>query len=218
MKILITQDNKNITKEHLDTLKKQEYCVTLCSKSDDVFDIIDDHYFDLYIIAVQLEHTSIEDVLDYIKSKDTHTPIILLFDTNSTLQNKRLLKYKCDDALFLPFCFKQLQYRIEAIFLKQHQKVVHIEKNIYYDMLLQELFVNNECVRLRKKEQRLLTLLLQNINSNVSLETIYNYVWEGEIKSRYPLRQLVSDVRKLLKTKKNHIIPITGNGYKFELL
>ena len=41
-------------------------------------------------------------------------------------------------------------------------------------------------------------LMIKNINTHVSFEKIYDYVWEGEIKQNYPLRQLIVGLRKKL--------------------
>jgi len=39
---------------------------------------------------------------------------------------------------------------------------------------------------------------MNNVGHYVSFETIYDYVWEGEIKENYPLRQLIAGLRKKL--------------------
>ena len=68
-------------------------------------------------------------------------------------------------------------------------------------------------IDLRFKEQRLIEILLQNANKLVPAEIIYDYVWEGEIRELYPLRQLLRDIRKKLpmdiittKVKQGYII------------
>ena len=40
--------------------------------------------------------------------------------------------------------------------------------------------------------------MMKHVNSVVSNEMVYDYVWEGEIKETYPLRQLLVELRKKL--------------------
>ena len=40
--------------------------------------------------------------------------------------------------------------------------------------------------------------MMKHINTLVTNEMIYHYVWEGEIKESYPLRQLLVELRKKL--------------------
>ncbi len=41
-------------------------------------------------------------------------------------------------------------------------------------------------------------LLIKHIDTVVSSDTIYDYVWEGEVREHYPLRQLLAGLRKKL--------------------
>lgn len=62
----------------------------------------------------------------------------------------------------------------------------------------EEFMYQSNIIPLRHKEKRFCTLMIKNINHYVSFEKIYDYVWEGEIKENYPVRQLVAELRKKL--------------------
>lgn len=217
MKILLIDDDLTVQNLIAIHLVPPKYNVTIPQSVDEVFDLISEEYFDIYLLSANIKGIAASEILSYIKEYDMHTPIILMSSVDCINTFKLVLQYSCSDLIKKPFIAEELEVRIKNIFKKSRHKIIQIDENIYYDLLSEELYKDHKCVRLRKKERRFLTLLLQNINQNVSLETIYNYVWEGEVKNSYPLRQLVSDIRKLLKPSKNHLIPITGNGYKFEL-
>lgn len=221
MKILLIDDNQELIAQLSTYFNSSKKNITFCSNIDDAYDLIFEEYFDCFIINDKLNGTSTKEILSYIRDKDQHVPLILIFNyatTAITLEQFNLIeKYNCDDCIVKPFLPIELEIRIDNIFRKRRRKIIEINKNIYYDLFYEELYVNCQYVKLRKKEKRFLTLLLQNINQNVNINSIYNYVWEGEIKESYPLRQLVSDIRKVMNSDKNHIIPITGNGYRFEV-
>ncbi len=70
--------------------------------------------------------------------------------------------------------------------------------DLVYDLIIEDFLYKNQAIGLRHKEKRFCNLLLKNIDTYVSNETIYDYVWEGEIKTNYPLRQLVAELRRKL--------------------
>ena len=81
----------------------------------------------------------------------------------------------------------------------------------YFDTL--DLYVDGVLANLRKKEKRLLTILLKNIGKTVQKEEIVNFVWENETKKEYPLRQLVSELKN--KLPGDYITSVVGIGYRF---
>ncbi|EIF50029.1 helix-turn-helix domain-containing protein, partial [Sulfurovum sp. AR] len=59
-------------------------------------------------------------------------------------------------------------------------------------------FYHNTPIQLRYKEKRFCELLIRHVNRIVPNHRIYDYVWEGEVKESYPLRQLLVELRKKL--------------------
>ena len=85
-----------------------------------------------------------------------------------------------------------------------------------YIFSTEDLFKNGEPVYLRKKEKKLLTLLLKNKNLTVSNDKIISYVWNDEFKGKEPpIRQLINELRK--KFDKDYIKTVVGVGYRFEI-
>jgi len=78
------------------------------------------------------------------------------------------------------------------------------------------LIVNDTIVNLGKKEKRLLSLLMKNRNHFVTKEKIVDFVWENEIREKYPLRQLMSELRNKFPQAKEYIKTQVGIGYKIE--
>lgn len=132
---------------------------------------------------------------------------------------KIAFQYGCNDYLKKPFALEELEIRIDKCFSsnKLSNRVIQISHNITFDIYLNELMIDEEKIRLRKKEKRLLSILLANINQTVMISEIENYVWENEIKDKYPLRQLVNDLRKRFNTGEKFIFADKGQGYRFEI-
>ena len=73
---------------------------------------------------------------------------------------------------------------------------VELNNGYIYNKHLNKLFdVNEREIPLTKTENKLLRLLVENINSLVTLETIHEIVWKGKNMSRFTLRNKVKDLR-----------------------
>ena len=78
---------------------------------------------------------------------------------------KTAYKNGCDEYIKKPFYLEELEIKIDKICkVNSDQNVIKISENIFYDMRLEELFIDDKIKRLRKKEKRLLTILLKNLN------------------------------------------------------
>ena len=74
--------------------------------------------------------------------------------------------------------------------------------------------MDNEEIRLTKKEKLLINLFLNKKNQVISYETIENYVWEGSFVSLESIRSLIIRVRKILN--KEYIQTVVDTGYIFK--
>ena len=91
-------------------------------------------------------------------------------------------------------------------------KIIVLNNSISFDLKNKILLIDTVSLELRKKELRFLTLLFQNNKQIVSTQALEEYIWEGEIKESYPLRQLVNGLRK--KIPFDFIKTEVGLGYK----
>jgi len=183
---------------------------------EEAISIIDKSNFDMYLIDINLPNINGLDIVKYIRKKDITTPIIMI--TASLEVDNFITAYDngCSEYIKKPFHLKELEIRIENLLNKHQSDILTINERVTYNFKYEELKIDEVTIRLRKKVNRLLQILLKNINHTVKTEDIIDYVWENEIKENYPLRQLITDLRKELNLEKNHIISEVGIGYRFE--
>ena len=142
------------------------------------------------------------------KKYKSRTPIIIITASMELENFKKAYHNGCDDYLKKPFYLEELEIRIDKLLSNKSNKntIVEISKDITYDTEYEELIVDKIVKRLRKKEKRLLNILLENINKTVTSEIIENYVWEGEYSNiikpfdhYLPLKKDFSNVKEILK-------------------
>lgn len=217
MKILIIEDDIQLNSTITNFLRYKGCQTTSVEDGEEALEYIDKNFYDLYIIDINIPKVSGLEVLKYIRQKDLITPVIIITASLELENLKTAYKNGCDEYIKKPFYLEELEIKIDKICVGNYKnEIINISDNISYDTSLEELVINGEIKRLRKKEKRLLTILLQNINKTVPTQTLENYIWENEIKETYPLRQLVNDLRKYFDNDEKFIFSEIGVGYRFE--
>ena len=210
MKVLVIEDDVLSTTEIKTFLKMKNYDVVSTDCSD-TFSLIFSE-IDLYIFDVNFRSLNVINLLKFIRSTDIETPIIIITVSLEIFDLVSSFEFSCADFLTIPFHLKELEVRIKML-LKNNYELVTFENNFIYNTFEDRFYFNKEVLELRKKEKRLLKLLIKSINRVVTTDTIVDYVWEMEIKQEYTLRQLVNCTRKKLPVD----IIRTHNGIGYEV-
>ena len=218
MKILIIEDDIQLNTTITNFLKYKGYKTISVEDGEVAFEYINKNLYDLYIIDINIPKISGLELLKYIRQKDLKTPVVIITASLELENIKTAYKNGCDEYIKKPFYLEELEIKIDKICkVNSDQNVIKISENIFYDMRLEELFIDDKIKRLRKKEKRLLTILLKNLNKTVSTQTLEDYVWENDIKESYHLRQLVNALRKYFGEEERFIFSEAGVGYRLEI-
>ena len=209
--VLLVEDDLQLAKIIQKILESKGFNVTLVKDGIDAIDFIKQKSFDLYLIDINIPNVSGLELVKYIR-ESRYGFIIMITASVDEYYFEKAYEYGCDDYIKKPFHITELEVRIRHL-LNNKQSINFDEYEFKFDE--NELFKNKKRVPLRKKEKRLLHILLKNLNKTVSNQNIIDYVWEGEKKENYPLRQLVNEIRK--KFDKNYIKTVVGIGYRFEV-
>jgi len=208
--VLLVEDDTQLAKIVKRILEKKGFNVTLCEDGKCAVDLIKKRDFDLYLIDINIPYINGIELVKFIKEQKRNGHIIMITASVEEENFQKAYEYGCDDYIKKPFHATELEVRINHL-LKDSIKFDDYEFNFHTG----DLFKNNKRVNLRKKEKQLLHILLKNINYTVSNDKIIEFVWQGEEKKNYPLRQLVNELRK--KFDKDYIKTVVGVGYRFEV-
>lgn len=215
MRVLLVEDDIPLNTTITNFLNSLDYKVVSIFDGNTAIDNIDNTDFNLYIIDINIPNINGLDIVKYIRQKDINSPIIIITASLELENFKIAFENGCSEYIKKPFYLEELEIRINNL-LESKENIITISDKIMYDMEYEELQVDNKTVLLRKKERKLLTILLKNLNHTVQTDIINSYVWENEIRENYPLRQLVNELRKKLDLTKNYIVSDIGTGYRFE--
>lgn len=209
-KILIVEDEKNISKLIQDTLSLASYETECSFDGEDALKKIKSNTYDLILLDIMLPKLNGFEVVKELKQIDT--PIIFLSAKNDVGTIVEGLKCGGQDYMTKPFEPLELLARIE-LRIKDKQEKEYCFKDIKINMETRTVYKEEKIVYLAPKEYDLLILLMQNQNKVLTRNEILDKVWDinSDIETRtvdYHIQQL----RKKLDLK-DSIMTINKIGY-----
>jgi two-component system KDP operon response regulator KdpE len=137
----------------------------------------------------------------------------------------RGLELGADDYVTKPFSPRELVSRVRAVLRRVEPpkggggEAIQVDDRLRIDFDRHEIFVNNELVKLRPTEYRLLYHLVQNAGWVVSHDQLLAKVWGYEYQSEtHYLRLYVNYLREKLESDPRdpkYILTERGVGYRF---
>ena len=214
--ILLVEDDETLSELISEYLSEQGYDVTVCADAKAALDTAYERNFDILILDVKLPKGDGFSLLRELRRLGDDTPAIFTTSLN-TLQDLEIgYKSGCDDYLKKPYELKELLLRIQILLKRKfsHVNDEFIELNGGYKFYpsSKTLRQNGQIVSLSNKESELLALFLENKNTLLSKETIFDKIWNyGEEPSELSLRVYVKNLRRILG--KDAIVNRRGDGY-----
>ncbi|ASQ31027.1 two-component system response regulator [Campylobacter avium LMG 24591] len=215
-KILLLEDDLSLSEIVEEYLSDEGYDVTLVSDAQEALNFAYEKHFDLWIFDVKVPLGDGFSLLKELREAGKDTPAIFLTSLNTSMDFKEGFDCGCDDYIKKPFELVELSIRIENLLKRSfaHKNEVYEDLGGGFKFFLksQLLYKDNTLHPLPSKEIKLLALLLQNKNNFVSVDRIYEEIWDyDEEPSELSLRVYVKNLRKILG--KDVIVNQRGKGY-----
>lgn len=157
------------------------------------------------------------ELLEYVKQMQD-TPVIFITAKSQIKDKIKGLKEGADDYITKPFVMEELLARVEAV-LRRYNKLsenICID-NITINSVARTVKKDNEKIDLTPKEFDLLMLLVQNKNTALYREIIFEKVWGEELE--FETRTLDLHIQRLRKKLdwKDKIKTVYRIGYMLEI-
>lgn len=214
--ILLVEDDETLSELISEYLSEQGYDVTVCADAKAALDTAYERNFDILILDVKLPKGDGFSLLRELRRLGDDTPAIFTTSLNALQDLEIGYKSGCDDYLKKPYELKELLLRIQILIKRKfsHVNDEFIELNGGYKFYpsSKTLRQNGQIVNLSNKESELLALFLENKNTLLSKEAIFEKIWNyGEEPSELSLRVYVKNLRRILG--KDAIVNRRGDGY-----
>ncbi len=176
IKILIVEDEVNISRLIEFNLTQAGYACTCAFDGESAADILENARFDLILLDVMLPGVNGFDLMEYIRPLSI--PVIFLTAMSSVENRVHGLKLGADDYLTKPFEIVELLARVESVLRRYHKNDAEIDAgDLHIDTLSRVVLKNGEPVNLTVKEFDLLVFFIRNKNIALFRDQIYSNVW-----------------------------------------
>lgn len=215
-KILIVEDEIAISDLIKLGLESQGYKCETANDGEIAANLIEIKQYDLVLLDVMLPKIDGYELLEYIKQMQD-TPVIFITAKGQVKDKIKGLKSGSDDYITKPFVMEELYARVEAVLRRYNKLSENINiGNIIINSIARTVKRGNEKVELTPKEFDLLMLLVQNKNTALYREVIFEKVWGEELE--FETRTLDLHIQRLRKKLdwKDKIKTVYRIGYMLE--
>ncbi len=217
MKILLAEDERDLSNAVTRVLKFNKYDVFQAFDGVEALEFLDSYTFDAIILDVMMPRKNGFEVVKEIRKRGDQTPVLILTALSEIDDKVQGLDCGADDYLTKPFQVKELLARLRAI-LRRHgdYKEAYSIGNTTLDHDNFQL-IAKDTTRLTNTEYRLMEYLIRNQNVLLSTEKIMEEVWDFDNECEINVVwAYISNLRKKLEQVGSEytIKALRGVGYK----
>jgi len=214
-KILLIEDNKEISDSVKQYLELEEYFVEVASDWWEGLDMVFDSKYDLILLDLMLPEVDWLTIAQKIIRR-LDTPIIMITAKDSIEDKLVWLEKWAIDYIVKPFDLRELEARIKVHLKPKAQSIIEIN-DVKIDLENREFISWEENIHTTTKEFLLLEYLFNNKWNLVNRTDIIEYVWgeENLFESDGKLDVNISKLRK--KLGKWVIETVKGIWYKMTI-
>jgi DNA-binding response OmpR family regulator len=179
---------------------------------------------DLVILDVMMPEMDGFETLEVLREVSS-VPVIMLTVRADEEDKVRGLELGADDYVTKPFGARELVSRVKAVLrrtespVKPEEAVLRIDDRLSIDFNRREVIVEDERIKLRPTEYRLLYHLVENAGWVVPHETLLAKVWGYEYQEEvHYLRLYITYLRQKIEpnpSNPRYILTERGVGYRF---
>lgn len=221
MRLLLAEDEKELSKALCTVLKHNNYSVDPVYNGQDALDYGLCENYDGIILDIMMPKMNGLDVLKKLRENGISTPVIILTAKSEIEDRITGLDTGADDYLTKPFAMGELLARIRALTRRKSEFSPNLLSygNIALNRETFELSVGENSVRLGNKEFQMIEMLLSNPGRLISTEQFMERIWGYETEAEINVVWVyISYLRKKLASLGScvEIKAVRGVGYTLE--
>ena len=222
MKLLLIEDNKELSNNISSYLNKEKYLVESAASYEAGIDKLSGFEYDVVLLDLMLPDGNGIDLLKLVRQENPDVGILIISAKNALDDKIKGLELGADDYLPKPFHLSELNARIKAIYRRRQLSgsEVAVFNELEVNTETFEAKVKGQFLDLTRKEFEMLLYLLVNKNRVLTKQSIAEHLWGDYVDlmdSFDFVYQHIKNLRKKITQAggKDYIQTLYGSGYKF---
>lgn len=222
MKILIIEDETDLSESIAEYLSEENYLCEFATTFTEAMNKVEQFHYDCIILDIMLPDGNGLKILEELKNQNKQDGVIIVSAKNALEDKIEGLQLGADDYLTKPFHLSELMVRIYSIIRRKqfNNSNIIIQNELKIDLLAKNVFVDNKRIDLTKKEFDLLLYFIGNKNKVISKSTLAEHL-SGDFADMLDNHDFVYAHVKNLKKKlydadcEHYLKTVYGTGYKW---
>jgi len=181
VRILFVEDDLKIADYILKGLKEAGFAVDHAADGEDGLHLALNESYDAAIIDIMLPKLDGLSLIEKMRQRKIHTPVIILSAKRSVDDRIKGLQSGGDDYLTKPFSFSELLARVQAL-IRRASRIADPTSitvgNLSIELLTRNVVRGDERIELQPREFSLLEYLMRNTGKVISKTMILEHVWD----------------------------------------
>ena len=218
MRLLIIEDDKQLSETIRETTEDLFETQQAFDGEEGLF-LAEQNIFDVILLDIMMPRMNGYEVIRELRKCNVDTPVIMLTAKDGIDDKIHGFKVGADDYIVKPFHREELLLRLEAIVRRaggQFKENTLFFKELKLNLKNKTAEINGEPVKLNGKQFDLLEYLINNKNTILTKEQIFDRIWGFESDTSTTVVEVyASNVRKNLKKYgyDHYIKTFRGLGY-----
>lgn len=219
IKILLADDEKDLSKAIGTILTYSNYDVDIVSNGKEALDKVNNKIYDLIILDIMMPVMDGIQALKEIRKNNIKIPVILLTAKSQVDDKVEGLDSGANDYLTKPFDKKELLARIRALTrIKEENEEKYEIGNIIFDKETSALSSEKASLHLNNKECEIMEFLVKNQERNISKKELKKRIWMKENNDDNIVTMYISYLQEKFSALGANIKINDKNGYVLEKL
>lgn len=220
MKALIVEDEQILSDTIAESIGHLFDCTQAFDGEEGLFEA-EQAIYDVIILDIMMPYMNGYEVLEALRAKHIATPVLMLTAKDGIDDKVRGFKAGADDYLVKPFHREELLARLEAVVRRAggglKDNLLQF-KGLVMNVQNHEVKIDEQPVTLQGKQFDILEYLLNNPNTILTKEQIFDRIWGFDSETTTNVVEVyASGLRKVLKQYgyDSYVKTIRGLGYMF---
>jgi two-component system, OmpR family, alkaline phosphatase synthesis response regulator PhoP len=219
-RILLVDDEPAILDLLKMYLKREGFILESAGDGEAALELYERFHPNMVILDLMLPVLDGYEVCRKIRSKDTHTAIMMLTARDEDIDKIIGLELGADDYVTKPFNPRELVARTKAILRRSERAVETDQRPIHIDNLMidrdrRKVTIDDTEVSLRTQQFNLLEALAENLGRVLTREQLLEMAWGIDFYGQTRTVDVhIAHLRKLLADSNMKIETVSGVGYR----